>query len=511
MTVPNKSLDEFQQKETIREKLQRLIKKEESKREENRPVNQSVCPVQTCPDVPSLSRFTWGKGKRIVKAWVNEHEGENNLDAIWKGLCSDGHDIGKETVKKNLNRLSKEGMITKIKVGHDSFYKNINDIKTQDKIEEKKQAEEIAEDIDELEKRLADALRLEKRKLQDLKFHSIKIIFNPEYIKETYQRDNQKGRRNLLSSPHTPEDMIERILDRGMKAESIFQRWHSPTPDNIKDINGGFQETIKVSEHTGFVGNFKIQVYGTGSVIIMGEFSKHPIDLIRWREFERYISGLMMGRCGYEFLDMTDYCTVLFEMNVDKIMPKTEVTASGSFSITIRQFDEYFQRKYLKEIDGEMYLRDEIVMTKDVPYSQMTHEILASIEGGVSSAVAIRNQFNYERAMGRINEKFMQNDKTVEFLLRDNQQKGMMFQQLLETNKKILEEMSGRKTKKAKDENFISQLSDTPKDAPAVSKPKEAVQDTKSMYRACPSCGREVWVVLKTCTHCGSGMVKEAK
>jgi len=511
---PNKSLDDYESKESIKEKLQRLIKKEEPKQEELSRTKPDVPIVPiNCPDATTLSRTAWGEGKKAVFFWIDNNAGEHNVDAVQKGLKADGYDIGYETIKKNLNRLTKDEKVIKIKIGHDSFYKNIHEIKTQEKLDEKKQVEEIVGEMDDLEKRLSQALRFEKRKLEDIKFHSVKIIFNPEYIRQTYKRDNFEGRR-LLASPHTPEDMVNKILDRGMKAESIYQRWHSPNPENIKDISGGFQETINVSGHTGFIGNFKVQVYGTGSLIIIGDFSEHSINLIRWREFERYISGLMMGRCGYEFLDMTDYCTILFEMNVDKQMPPVEFTGRGSFSITVRQFDEYFQRKYLKEIDGETYLRDEIVMTKEVPYNQMANEILASIEGGVSSGTAIRNQFNFERAMNRVNDKFLQNDKTMEFLLRDSQQKGTVMQQLLETNQRILEAMSGRKSKEPKPkpkpqvETLISPKSDTPKQA-TTDTPKKAVE-AKSMYRVCPHCGKDVWIVLKKCSHCNKEMVKEA-
>jgi len=498
-----KSMDEFSNEPNIRailEKAGKSISDAETK-DTNVP---SKCPVQE-EKQGELSRTAWGQGVKLILKWIKRNDGEHNVSAVQKGLANDGVDINYETIKKNLNRLAKKELIKKIKVGHDSFYSNLHDIKEQDGIIKQEQATELGDSIDELEKRLASTLNIDNKKIDEICFHSIKLIFNPEHIRKKHERDIAEGRLPDPQSIYTPDQMINRVLDRAMSPDSIYQKWHSPHPENIRDIKGGYQETVKLSEQSGFIGKLNFQIFGTGSFIIFGEFSDHPIKLLRIQEFERYISGIMSGRCGYELCDLVDYCSVLFELNLDKRLPNVGVgKADGGFEITLRQFNEYFIRKYTKEIDGEMYLREEVVLTKEVPYNQFLHEVMAAAQGGVSSQVAIRTQFNFERSMERVNQKLLHNDKAIEFLLKDNQQKSIATQALIETNRQILEYLAGKKTAhdKPKQEKPVIQV----KKQEPVNKP-EHIDQMKSCYKVCQSCKHSYFGVLKKCPKCGKEQV----
>ena len=523
MTVPDTTLDDYQEKQKkeksrIREMLQRLGGKEPEKQPEESRKEQvvptvptgkieppSIPPETVVPTQDKLSRLTADNNRKIVLDWVNAHSGNHSVDAVFKNLKLCGYDISKDNAKKILQRLEDDKQITKINIGYWAFYERITTDK-QIKIEE------ISDKVTELEKQLSEALQIDKGKIPQV--HKIILVLSKESIQEAIETLGKGGHLPELSI--TPQDALG-VLTNSAHRDSIYQRWsRMALNEKTKPINGGFQENVAISPSSGFIGEMKVQVYENGTLWISFNFSEHPIDLTKWREFEQWLTGFSQSRMGWGFLELTRYIKIAqFEYSIDTVLKN--IGGKGSFVFTAKVLgDLIYTRLYSKEIDGQLYERREVGLEEPVPYDLWLQKTQAMMFGGMGMQFAVKQQHELEKFQKTVSDTLTQYGDSIRYLLKDSQQRGISDQRQTEINIKILESLRGRK---------VGKEPPTPKPVPEAKKPRPPEPSRQTLisnkddtpkqpqtslkYRTC-ECGASVWVARAKCQNCGKELKKEA-
>lgn len=481
---PDKTLDDFQNdKMKIAELFERIRKK--SKKEAEPSKTEQVVPTV----VPTLSRLPEvDDTKRRIEEYLNTHANEHTVKDVVGGLKDEGMTISYENAKKTLQRLAKDNRIDRIKNGYWVTYKG--------KLTQKQvKIEELTSKAMQLETQLAESLELDKGKIPQV--HKIIFVLNKKSVETAQERVGIEGDgsrvQELSTIPQTTQIETEKMLGVVLNPshpDSIWSKWSKrASPNQTKKINGGIQESIKITEQTGFIGRMTVQIFENGGLWMGFDFSQHPIDLVRWREFEQWLTGIMQGRCDYGFLELTKYLSLgQFEWNIDGLLQKME--GDGKYCWTAKFLDDVvYTRLYKKEIDGKVVERREAGLEKDVPYLNWLQRAQAMIFGGVGMQFAVRQQHELEVFQHTVYESMNKQNNALQFLLKQNQQQMAM-------NERLLAEVTKKRERKVRVEQ-PQVKEETKVEAKPVVK-----EGTITNTKVCAKCGLKMWSAYMVCPQC---------
>jgi Fe2+ or Zn2+ uptake regulation protein len=343
-----------------------------------------------------MSRLPLGFPARTREACLyvlNEFKEQFSIKKMLGVLKNRGLEVNFEQVKKSMNRLVEEGLVNKSKIMGISHYE----------LSKHKEVEPIETTPEILEEQIVDFITEDKGVIPNI--HKIIMVLKKESA-ELIHRDILGGRRLGATLTPAPETItignLTHVILNTMHPESIYQRWaRTSIPEQTKEISGGFQEDIKITEQTGFIGTMKAQLYGTGTLWLSFDFSEHPIEFTRWREFEQWLTGIMQGRCSYGFLELTKWFTMsTFEWSIDKQVRRMD--ASAKYALTVSDLDDnIYARYYAKEIDGESFIRHEVGLNEEMPYTKWMEQTQALLFGGKGLQWAVKSQHQFEQFMVR--------------------------------------------------------------------------------------------------------------
>jgi len=270
------------------------------------------------------------------------------------------------SVRQALSRLSDEGLVQKVKVGRDTFWK----IPTEKQVEE---------DIEEVEQELARLIEMED--FVPPEFHNIHL-----YLK----RDNLPICDKQIAPLPDPLKYIFNTLD----PRSLYQCFAKRV---VTQIRGGIQEKFD------YKGNqVTVQCFGTGAVNITVCASEHPMSFESVLFFEAWLDALLQTVSGYTFEQLKDITTVCWEWANDKEQSE-RLDMSGKYAITVRQFDDMVSRVYLKHFkDGSIRERTEQAITKEISYPEWLRGSSIMFSGGVNSQFIIRESFEHKKEMEKL-------------------------------------------------------------------------------------------------------------
>jgi len=317
-----------------------------------------------------------GYTSKIIELLDGDKGEEYKVKVIGRSVGCDA-----DTARSLCERLQKQQRIGKRYVGSEVFYYSLKAKPTIKK-------EEKAEDI------LLKTLGLKDEKITGL--HKIFLIFQKE---------------------RTLTKMIGSLLSKFdvFRPNSLYQSWRGKR----KQISGGFQSSYPFRQ-----GTITVQIWGTGSFQATFDTSDTPMPPEDWNALMSFLDGLFVANADMPISDVKDYLEVLFEISIDG--RKEEYAGSGKFSITLRQFDDYIQRVYLKD-EKEGLVRNEVARQTPMGYNDFVESVIAPLQGGVNFQYMIRNQHQIEQSILTIEKnilditkRFDKRDRVIEHLLKEN-------------------------------------------------------------------------------------------
>ena len=326
-----------------------------------------------------------------------------------------------DSIRQALSRLSQEGLVQKVKKGRDTFWK-IPTVK------------QVDEQVDEAEQELSRLIAMED--FVPPEFHGIQYYLKKENC------DKSKG---YLS------DRLKTMFN-AMHPLSFYQGF---ARRSVTQIRGGIQEKFDFRGNT-----VTIQAYGTGKVNIYVESSQHPISFEEILFMEEWLDALLQSITGYSFRELKDITTVNWEWAIDRGLggdsdqTLERFDMSGKYAITVRQFDGMVSRIYLKHFkDGSIKERTEQVVNQEISYPEWLKNSSVMFAGGVSSQFVIRQQFQHEKEMEKLQKAQEIRDNAILMNQALIRKQGLDTEHLMQSVEELAKQLGVKLPKREKKSN----------------------------------------------------------